>query len=330
MSKSVLRLRCQRSSASASPQTSTDTSLDVCSISTESTRTTPPVELTDTKTLLERLKAVNIDDIILVNEHREMLNDIFNMVESAWTLANLESENSQIIQKDGVLVRTFIPSMTGILRKTIEYIEDNVTNPSIGRSLQSRKTKQKVVTKDLETLRDELEKIHSFAMPYDSPPRSSDRTEDALMIAASIGSALFVLCDSVPVLGTLKPIATGFTEICTTIQTIRSNKQLLAEILRDVREYFRMVLRKVQKSPAAQENEELRRDVEGLFQNLLDVQKTLLKLRKHDGLRLVPFAKRDSENLEALQRRVQHARSTFEVCFLFSGKENNVFKRLCV
>ncbi|KAE9393123.1 hypothetical protein BT96DRAFT_232300 [Gymnopus androsaceus JB14] len=82
-----------------------------------------------------------------------------------------------------------------------------------------------------------------------------------------------------------------------------------------------MVVRKVRKSPTAQANEEIRRDVEGLFQNLQEVQNTLLKLRKKHGLRLILFAKRDSDDLEALQRRIQLARSTFEVCFHFSPKE---------
>ncbi|KAE9383484.1 hypothetical protein BT96DRAFT_45667 [Gymnopus androsaceus JB14] len=71
-----------------------------------------------------------------------------------------------------------------------------------------------------------------------------------------------------------------------------------------------MVLRKVKRSPTAQENE-LRRDMEGLFQNLQDIQETLLKLRRKRGLAVL-FAKKDSDNLEALQRRIQHARSTFE------------------
>ncbi|KAE9399246.1 hypothetical protein BT96DRAFT_704351 [Gymnopus androsaceus JB14] len=81
-----------------------------------------------------------------------------------------------------------------------------------------------------------------------------------------------------------------------------------------------MVVRKVKRSPTAQENEELRRDMEGLFRNLQDIQETLLKLRrKHGlGLRSVLFAKRDSDNLEALQRRVQHARSTFEAGLVVS------------
>ncbi|KAE9405483.1 hypothetical protein BT96DRAFT_325035 [Gymnopus androsaceus JB14] len=73
-----------------------------------------------------------------------------------------------------------------------------------------------------------------------------------------------------------------------------------------------MVVRKVKKSPTAQENEELRRDMEGLFRNLQDIQQTLLKLRRKRGLRSILSAKRDSDNLEALQRQVRHARSTFE------------------
>ncbi|KAE9389285.1 hypothetical protein BT96DRAFT_406979 [Gymnopus androsaceus JB14] len=73
-----------------------------------------------------------------------------------------------------------------------------------------------------------------------------------------------------------------------------------------------MVVRKVKRSPTAQENEELRRDMEGLFRNLQDIQETLLKLKGKQGLRSLLFSKRDSDNLEALQRRVRDARSTFE------------------
>jgi len=213
--------------------------------------------------------------------------------------------------------------MTGILQQAIEYIENNVASPSSRNTLRRRgslKIMQKLITRDLETFQNNLNGIHSFAMPYIPSPASSGRTEDALTIAASIGSALSVVCDSVPVLGTLKPIAAGFTEICTTVKTIRNNKQLVAEILRDAREYFRMVIRKVKRSPTAQENEELRRDMEGLFRNLQEIQETLLKLRRKRGLglRSVLFVKRDSDNLAALQRRVQHARSTFEAGLVVS------------
>ncbi|KAE9392607.1 hypothetical protein BT96DRAFT_264747 [Gymnopus androsaceus JB14] len=242
MSNFVLRLRRSRSSASTSQQTSA--SLDLFEGST-SNSTTPTVESTDTRILLEQLKTLNNDSIIPLNEYQQILHDIYRMVDGAWTLANLESEDNHLIQEDGVLVGTFIPAMTSILRQTIEYIENNVTRSSSRRS-PSKKTKQKMITQDLETLRSEMEKVYSFAMPDIPLPSSSGRTEDALTIAASIGGALFVVCDSIPVLMTLKPIAAGFIKICTTIQTIRSNTQLLAEILRDVREYFRMVVRKVQ------------------------------------------------------------------------------------
>ncbi|KAE9393129.1 hypothetical protein BT96DRAFT_232526 [Gymnopus androsaceus JB14] len=271
----------------------------------------------DTRILLERLKVFSNYNIL--KEHRQILDCIYHLVESTWMQANLELENNQIVQKDGVLVGMFIPSMTRMLQQTIGYLENNVASPSFRLSLS--KSEQKTIAKDLGTFRNRLENLYSFAMP-DIPlsPRSG-RTEDALGIAASIGSALSVVCDSVPILGTLKPIAAGFTEICTAVQTIRSNKQLVAEILRDVREYLRMVIRKVKRSPTAQENEELRRDMKGLFRNLQDIQNTLLKLRRKYGLRSVLFSKRDSDNLEALQRRVQHARNTFEVCFYFNPKK---------
>ncbi|KAE9409471.1 hypothetical protein BT96DRAFT_984546 [Gymnopus androsaceus JB14] len=313
MPNSVLRLRRSRSSASTSQQTPT-ASLDVFSIPTESNSspTTPTLESTDTRMLLEQLKALNNQDISILspNGHRQILNNIYHMIESAWTLSNLESVDNQIVQKDGVLVETFIPSMTSILQQTIEYIENNIASPSSRLSLS--KKKQKIIAEELETFRSKVENIYSFVMPDIPLSPSLDRTEDALAIAASIGSVAFAVCDSVPVLGTLKPIAAGFTEICTTVQTIRSNKQLVAEILRDVKGYFRMVVRKVKRSPTAQENEELRRDMDALFRNLQDIQKTLLKLRRKHRLRSVLFAKKDSDNLEALRRRVQHARSTFE------------------
>ncbi|KAE9384521.1 hypothetical protein BT96DRAFT_929245 [Gymnopus androsaceus JB14] len=312
MSNSVFRLRRPRSGASTSQQTPSIRSLDVfpTPVESNSTPTTPTLESTDTRMLLERLKALNNDSIFPPNENHQILNDIYRMVDSACTLANLESKDNQIIQRDGALVGTFVPAMTSILRQTIEYIENNATRSSSRLSLS--KNKRKNIAKDLDTFRNNLNGIYSFATPYIPPSASSSRTEDALAIAASIVGALSVVCDSVPVLGMLKPIAAGFTEICATVQTLRSNKQCVAEILGDVREYFRMVVRKVQKSPTAQENEEICRDVEGLFRNLQDIQQTLLKLRRNHGLRLVLFAKKDSDNLEALQRRVQHARNTFE------------------
>ncbi|KAE9393120.1 hypothetical protein BT96DRAFT_1023191 [Gymnopus androsaceus JB14] len=317
----MLHLRCSRSSVStmstSSSQQTLTTPLDVLETRSGSgNTTTSTLESMDTRILLERLKVLNNDNIF--KEHRQILDCIYRLVESAWTQANLELENNQIVQKDGVLVGMFIPSMTRILQQTIMYLENNVASPSSRISLS--KNKQKTITKDLETFRNKLENIYSFAMPDIPLSLSSGRTEDALAIAASIGSAAFVVCDSVPVLGTLKPIVAGLTEICTTVQTIRSNKQLVAEILRDVREYFRMVLRKVKRSPTAQENEELRRDMEGLFRNLQEIQETLLKLRRKRGLglRSVLFVKRDSDNLAALQRRVQHARSTFEAGLVVS------------
>ncbi|KAE9389284.1 hypothetical protein BT96DRAFT_406978 [Gymnopus androsaceus JB14] len=114
MSNSVFRLRRSRSSASTSQQTPSTTSLDVLPTSTQSnsTPTTPKLESTDTRMLLERLKALNDDSISPPNEHRQILNDIYRMVDSAWTLAHLESEDNQIIQRDGVSVGTFIPAMT--------------------------------------------------------------------------------------------------------------------------------------------------------------------------------------------------------------------------
>ncbi|KAE9405482.1 hypothetical protein BT96DRAFT_325033 [Gymnopus androsaceus JB14] len=81
--------------------------------------TTPTLESTDTtRMLLDRLKALSNDSIIPLNEHKQILHDIYRMVDSAWTLANLESEDSQIIQRDGVLVGTFVPAMASILRQT--------------------------------------------------------------------------------------------------------------------------------------------------------------------------------------------------------------------
>ncbi|KAE9393102.1 hypothetical protein BT96DRAFT_1023186 [Gymnopus androsaceus JB14] len=322
----MFRLRRSRSSASTMSTSSNQQTLTM-SLGLLETRgssgntTTLSLESMNTRILLERLKVLSNQDSIL-KEHHQILDCIYCLVESAWIQANLELEDDQKAQRDGVLVGTFIPSMTGILQQTIEYIENNVASPSSRNTLRKRGSliMQKLITRDLETLRNNLNGIHSFAMPYIPSPASSSQTEDALTIAASIGSALSVVCDSVPVLGTLKPIAAGFTEICTTVQTIRSNKQLVVEILRDVREYFRMVVRKVKRSPTAQENEELRRDMEGLFRNLQDIQETLLKLRrKHGlGLRSVLFSKRESDNLEALQRRVQHARSTFEAGLVVS------------
>lgn len=109
-----------------------------------------------------------------------------------------------------------------------------------------------------------------------------------------------------------------------------------------VRDYFRMVVRKVLKYPAAQADEELRKDVTELFEcvhflsrnivesasnfdltsNLVDVQRTLLKLKRenrHIGSpsRLL-FAQRDKERLDALKLRVQESRNMFEVRFLSS------------
>ncbi|KAE9398297.1 hypothetical protein BT96DRAFT_39410 [Gymnopus androsaceus JB14] len=42
------------------------------------------------KILLEQLKALTKDSIIPLNEHRRILDDIYRMIDSTWTLANLE------------------------------------------------------------------------------------------------------------------------------------------------------------------------------------------------------------------------------------------------
>ncbi|KAE9398292.1 hypothetical protein BT96DRAFT_995052 [Gymnopus androsaceus JB14] len=171
-----IRLKYSTTGASISQQTFTTSDLEGNSGS---------ITLT---ILLERLKASNIDNIIPLNGRR-LWYDIYHMIDRTWTLANLESENidnqSVLVQKDRVLART--------LRRTIEYIENNVTSSSTGRSLQSRKTRHKVITKWLETLRDQLEQIYSFAMSYIPPRASTGRRKDAFIIAASITS---VLCES--------------------------------------------------------------------------------------------------------------------------------------
>lgn len=55
-----------------------------------------------------------------------------------------------------------------------------------------------------------------------------------------------------------------------------------------------------------------------LTSNLVDVQRTLLKVKRenwHVGFRLF-FAQKDKESLDALKLRVQESRNMFEVSFL--------------
>ena len=52
-----------------------------------------------------------------VKEHRRVLDNIYQMIDSALTRAESESEDASLIQKDGVVVRTFIPSMTQYVLK---------------------------------------------------------------------------------------------------------------------------------------------------------------------------------------------------------------------
>lgn len=96
-----------------------------------------------------------------------------------------------------------------------------------------------------------------------------------------------------------------------------------------VRDYVRMVVRKIQKYPAAEVDKGLHKDVTELFRcvhffkmslepaldfnnftsNLVCVQETLLK---HIGSRVF-LAQRDKESLNALKIRVHESRNTFEV-----------------
>ena len=79
------------------------------------------------------------------------------------------------------------------------------------RSRSSVSTSQQTVT----TALDPLERSTSGST---TPTGGINKYKDAAGATASIGSALSVVCDSVPVLGTLTPIAAGFTEICTTVK----------------------------------------------------------------------------------------------------------------
>lgn len=47
---------------------------------------------------------------------------------------------------------------------------------------------------------------------------SSDQVDDALIIAASIGGTLSVLCDSISILAPLKLVGVGLCEVCSTVQ----------------------------------------------------------------------------------------------------------------
>ncbi|KAE9383485.1 hypothetical protein BT96DRAFT_45662 [Gymnopus androsaceus JB14] len=133
------------------------------------------------ESMLERLKVLNND--IILKEHRQILDCIYRLVKSAWMQANLELESDQIVQKDGVSVGMFIPSITGMLQQTIGYLENNVASPSSRLSLS--KSEQKTIAKDLETFRNKLENIYSFAMPDIPLSPSSGRTEDALVLLVS-------------------------------------------------------------------------------------------------------------------------------------------------
>ncbi|KAE9402712.1 hypothetical protein BT96DRAFT_537769 [Gymnopus androsaceus JB14] len=276
-------------------------------------------ENSSTRELLDGLKS-QIKDVR--EEYRHTLEDIHQMTERALIRAESElgdsSSNSVALRKnDGVLVQTFIPLMRQVLQQTIKCIE---VNASALNSLsvqcrpltRSKKNQNQNTGKELIKLRFNMEELYSIAMP---PSESfSTRTDNALVIAASIGNTLSVLCDSTPVLGPLKVVAAALSEVCSTVQTLRSNSELAADILQGVRAYFHMVVRKVQKYPAAQEDEELHQDVAELLKNLLCVQETLLKLKHQNqvGSRGF-FAQKDKEGLEALRIQVQESRSMFEV-----------------
>ncbi|KAE9393124.1 hypothetical protein BT96DRAFT_232288 [Gymnopus androsaceus JB14] len=167
----MLHLRRSRSSASTMSTLSNQQTLTM-SLGLSETRsssgntTTSTLESMDTRILLERLKVLSNQDSIL-KEHRQIMDCIYCLVESALIQANLELEDDQIVLRDGVLVGTFIPSMTGILQQTIEYIENNIASPSSRNTLRRRgslKIIQKLITRDLETFQNNLNGIHSFAM----------------------------------------------------------------------------------------------------------------------------------------------------------------------
>ncbi|KIK66089.1 hypothetical protein GYMLUDRAFT_257965, partial [Collybiopsis luxurians FD-317 M1] len=277
-----------------------------------------PTEYTtscDPRQLLGRLKSLISDhETISDKRYQQIVIDICTMFETA--LAR-DEKSVETTERDWVDNQTFLPFMSNIVRSTIQCIEAGALVSSSGNAGLLFKKKSDSL-KELESLRNRLEAVYFITMPYVSPkiPR---RGEDALVIAENIGDALSALCDSVPILGMLKPVAKTIGGICKTIYTLRSNDSLAAEILRVMRDDFRMVVRKIQRNPAAQTDEDLQKDVNDYFCTLQDIiHQSLSKLSRSrkrssiDRLRLSPFAQRDKNDLEDLRCRVQEARSAFQ------------------
>ncbi|KIK64786.1 hypothetical protein GYMLUDRAFT_39753 [Collybiopsis luxurians FD-317 M1] len=281
----------------------------------EATPAMVPPSLQNPMELLERLGALSLDRTIVNNKrYRRLITEICTIYESA--LAE-DEKTIETAESDGVTVHIFLPVTTNIVRSIIQCIEARGPASNSGSSgLRFRKKVDPL--KELKSLRNQLGAIHFIAMPYVSP-QVSCRGENALVVAAHVGGVLTALCDGVPILGMLKPVAELINGVCTTIQTLRSNDELVAEILRVVRDDFRMVVRKIERYPAAQADAELRKDVNEYFCTLQDIIcHSLGKINgtrnrgKLNHLRLVTFAQKDRDNLQVLRYQVQEARNAFQ------------------
>ncbi|KIK66092.1 hypothetical protein GYMLUDRAFT_70290 [Collybiopsis luxurians FD-317 M1] len=123
----------------------------------------------------------------------------------------------------------------------------------------------------------------------------------------------------------LKPVVETINGVCKTIQTLRGNDELAAEILQVVRDDFRMVVRKIQSHPAAQTDAEFRRDVDEYFRILQDiVHRSLSKINgpgkrsKLNRLGLLVSAQKHGADLQDLRLRVQEARSALQAKLILS------------
>ncbi|KAF9062311.1 hypothetical protein BDP27DRAFT_1336855 [Rhodocollybia butyracea] len=273
------------------------------------TRTSTAAYVHDTgppsaRELLDRLRSLYLKHEIVSNEeHRRTVVDICHITEK---ILSENEKSSESIEEDGVLIRTFIPVIMNILSQTIECIYNNRptlvgANSSRTRWLTgiSRKKKKR-----------NLKVLQIIALPFESCISSSDSDslDDILVITSNISSVWFLLCDSVPVLGILKPVPAALTKICQAIQTLRSNRKLAEEMLCIVRDDIRMVARKVQRNPTYVE-EEFRRDVQDYFSKLQAIILWILK-----GRRTTFFnSSRDKSELDTLRCQVRDARNQFKI-----------------
>ncbi|KAF9062312.1 hypothetical protein BDP27DRAFT_1336859 [Rhodocollybia butyracea] len=208
--------------------------------------------------LLDRLQSLYMNYVV-GSEETENRRNVADICQIAEQVLSENEKSSEPTEEDGVAIRTFVPVIRRILTQTIECIHNNRPTPTGVNNSRAHWL--------AEELRNKLKVMQIIAMPYESCISSSGSLDDILVITSNISSVWFLLCDSVPVLGVLKPVPAALTKICQTVQTtIRSNKKLAEEILRIVRDDIRMV--------------ELRKDIQEYFSKLQGIVLRIIKGRR--------------------------------------------------